>query len=132
MADSRDIADKEALNARWLQAWTDKDVPALLACYSDDVVYQDPQVPAGLVGSEALGGYLRQLFDATPPMTYEPDEVWATADGWCGRWVCRIDMPDQTTAWPRGFDLVVLDGDGRIARNEVYTHTLQADPRAAG
>jgi ketosteroid isomerase-like protein len=128
MADSDDASDKEAFNARWLQAWTDKDVPALLECYADDVVYRDPQVPGGLVGQDALGAYLRQLFDATPPMTYTPDEVWATHDGWCGRWVCRIDLADGAAAWLRGFDLVVLDGD-RIALNEVYTHTFDDDPR---
>jgi hypothetical protein len=118
----------EAHNARWLQAWTDKDVEGLVAFYSPDVVYRDPQVPDGLVGREALGAYLTQLFAATPPMTYEPDEVWATEQGWCGRWVCAVPGPDGSTAWLRGFDLVVLDGD-EIALNEVYTHTLADDPR---
>jgi hypothetical protein len=118
-------------NARWLQAWSDKDVERLLGFYAPDVTYRDPQVPAGLHGHEALGAYLHQLFDATPPMTYEPDEVWTTPGGWCGRWVCRLDVPGAPTSWLRGFDLVVLDGDV-IALNEVYTHTLDHDPRVVG
>jgi hypothetical protein len=121
--------DAETHNARWLQAWSDKDVERLLAFYAPDVVYRDPQVPAGLVGRHALREYLSGLFAATPPMTYEPDEVWATPVGWCGRWTCRLDMPAAPTTWLRGFDLVVLDGE-EIALNEVYTHTLAADPRA--
>ena len=121
----------ESHNARWLQAWSDKDVEALLAFYSADVVYRDPQVPEGLVGREALRRYLTQLFASTPPMTYEPDEVWATEAGWCGRWICAMGMPDGTTTWLRGFDLVVLEGS-EIALNEVYTHTLSADPRVPG
>jgi hypothetical protein len=122
------VQDVEGLNARWLQAWSDKDVERLVAFYSADTTYRDPQVPDGLHGRPALRGYLEGLFAATPPMTYEPDEVWATADGWCGRWICRIDLPDGGTSWLRGFDLVVLDG-AEIALNEVYTHTLDHDPR---
>ena len=123
---STDVVDR---NADWLQAWSDKDVDRLVEFYSPATTYRDPQVPDGLRGRDALRGYLDGLFAATPPMTYEPDQVWPTADGWCGRWICRIDLPDGTTSWLRGFDLVVLDGEG-IALNEVYTHTLAADPRA--
>jgi hypothetical protein len=120
--------DVEGHNARWLQAWSDKDVERLVRFYSMDVVYRDPQVPAGVVGRAALTGYLTGLFAATPPMTYEPDEVWATSVGWCGRWICRLDSPGSASVWLRGFDLVVLDGE-EIALNEVYTHTLPTDPR---
>ncbi len=120
--------DVERHNAEWLQAWSDKDVERLLSFYSQDVVYRDPQVPRGLVGHEALRTYLTQLFDLTPPMRYEPDEVWETDSGWCGRWVCALSQPDGSTVWVRGFDLVVLAGS-EIALNEVYTHTVDADPR---
>jgi hypothetical protein len=123
--------DVEGLNARWLRAWTDKDVDRLVDFYAQDTIYRDPQVPDGLRGRDALRAYLEGLFAATPPMTYEPDEVWPTATGWCGRWICRIDLPDGAVSWLRGFDLVVLDGE-RIALNEVYTHTITEDPRPGG
>lgn len=129
--DASRLQDVEARNARWLQAWTDKDVDRLVGFYTEDTVYKDPQVPDGLRGRAALRGYLEGLFAATPPMTYEPDQVWVTGDGWCGRWICRIDLPDGATSWLRGFDLVVVAGDG-IALNEVYTHTLDHDPRSSG
>ncbi len=64
--------DIEDFNARWLAKWTEKDVPGLLKFYSADTVYRDPQVPDGLKGEEALGAYLKQLFDNTPPMHYAP------------------------------------------------------------
>jgi hypothetical protein len=67
-------------------------------------------------------------YTPTPPMRYEPDEVWPIPGGYCGRWICTIDAPNGTRRWLRGFDLVLLDGD-RIALNEVYTHTLERDPR---
>jgi hypothetical protein len=119
--------DIEDFNRRWLQAWTDKDVPRLLGFYADEVVYKDPQTTGGLTGKAALGAYLTGLFGATPPMRYDPHEVWATHDGYCGRWYCTISPPGGPLSYMRGFDLVVLAGD-RIALNEVYVHPLDALP----
>lgn len=115
--------DIEDFNRRWLQAWTDKDVDRLLGFYSADTRYFDPQVPTGLEGREALGGYLRGLFAATPPMTYRPDAVWATEGGFCGRWYCVVGADPKGAPALRGFDLVQLRGS-EIALNEVYTHAL--------
>ena len=113
-----DIAD---YNARWLAAWTAKDVPALLAFYAEDCLYKDPQTSGGITGQEALRAYLSGLFAATPTMTYTPDEVWPIPGGFCGRWYCEIDGGNAGRM--RGFDLVLLDGE-RITLNEVYVHTL--------
>lgn len=117
--------DIAAYNADWLKAWSDKDVDRLLGFYHPDVVYKDGQTVQGLSGHEALRGYLTTLFANTPPMRYDPDETWAIAGGYCGRWICTIDLPDGSKRGLRGFDLVLLDGD-RIKLNEVYTHDLGA------
>lgn len=116
-----DIAD---YNARWLRAWTDKDVDGLCAFYAEDCVYKDPQTAGGLTGQAALRGYLTGLFAATPAMTYTPDETWPVPGGFCGRWYCDIG-PGGSDGRLRGFDLVILDGD-RIALNEVYVHQMPA------
>lgn len=119
--------DIERYNADWLRAWSEKDVDRLLDFYAGDVVYRDPQVPAGVHGGAALRAYLTGLFAQTPPMQYDPDETWPIPGGFCGRWICTITRPGGGRSFLRGFDLVVLDGE-RIALNEVYTHTLDADP----
>lgn len=111
-----DIAD---YNARWLGAWTAKDVKALCGFYAENVVYKDPQTAAGITGQDALRAYLTGLFAATPAMTYTPDETWPIPGGFCGRWYCDIAGGGRM----RGFDLVILDGD-KIALNEVYVHQL--------
>ncbi len=111
--------DIARFNADWLAAWTSKDVPALLGFYAEDCTYFDPQVPAGITGHEALRGYLTQLFGATPPMTYTPEEVWTIDGGFCGRWYCSVEGAGRL----RGFDMVLLRDD-RIAHNEVYVHQL--------
>ena len=120
MTDSIPI-DIAEFNARWLKAWSDKDVDTLCALYADDCVYKDPQTPHGLKGNDALRAYLTGLFGATPAMTYTPDEVWPIPGGFCGRWYCQIEGGGRM----RGFDLVILKA-GRIALNEVYLHPLAA------
>jgi ketosteroid isomerase-like protein len=117
-----DIAD---YNARWLKAWSDKDVDGLMRFYSDDILYKDPQTAAGLRGGGALRAYLTRLFASTPPITYVPDEVWPLADGsgYAGRWIATIDLGEGKSRRFRGFDLCLTAGD-RITLNEVYTHDL--------
>lgn len=111
-------------NADWLRAWTDKDVERLLAFYTNDCDYKDPQTAAGIRGHDALRAYLTGLFAATPPMTYTPDETWTIAGGYCGRWFCSIGENGEGGRL-RGFDLCIMRGD-RIALNEVFVHQLPA------
>ena len=116
------VPDIAAFNADWLRAWTEKDVPRLVAFYAEDCLYKDPQTAAGLTGRAALTAYLEGLFAATPPMAYEPDEVWPIPGGFCGRWYCAIGEGGQGGRL-RGFDLVLLR-DRAIVLNEVYVHQL--------
>ena len=119
---SLDLAD---FNARWLKAWSDKDVERLLAFYAEDCRYFDPSVPQGLTGHEALRQYLTTLFASLPATDYRPEEIWPTAEGFCGRWYCVVGDDPAAPPMMRGFDLVILKGD-RIALNEVYVHMLNA------
>ncbi|BCW89315.1 hypothetical protein sos41_24730 [Alphaproteobacteria bacterium SO-S41] len=115
-----DIAD---FNARWLQAWSDKDVERLLTFYAEDCLYFDPGAPKGVTGHAELRPYLTALFAALPATRYDPEETWATPNGYCGRWYCVMGDDPKAAPAMRGFDLVVMDGD-RIALNEVYVHML--------
>lgn len=117
--------DLEAFNADWLKAWSEKNVARLLDFYTDDVLYTDQQVAQGVRGRAALEAYLTGLFAAVPPMIYTADELWPTANGYCGRWYCAIGEGGAMGRL-RGFDLVILRGD-RIAVNEVYVHQLPAE-----
>ena len=122
--------DLHDFNARWLAAWSRKDVPTLLTFYAPDATYYDPQTPDGVRGHAALEAYLTGLFAVLPDVTYRPHEIWPTAQGFCGRWYATIIAPDGGKSYMRGFDLVVLDGD-QITLNEVYTHPVTALPASA-
>ena len=114
----------ERFNADWLAAWSDKDVERVLSFYDPQATYHDPQVPAGLTGHAALRDYLTGLFASLPATRYTPDETWAIAGGFCGRWYCAIG-DGGADGRLRGFDFVLLRGD-RIVHNEVYVHPLPA------
>ncbi len=115
--------DVEALNAAWLEAWSNKDVPTLLTQYHPDVTYKDAQTAQGITGEVALGQYLSDLFAAMPPTRYTPDQAWAIDGGSVGRWFAEMELPDGSKRKMRGFDLCQIK-DGRIIYNEVYTHAL--------
>lgn len=114
--------DIARFNADWLKAWSDKDVDRLVGFYSEDASYMDPQTTSGLSGRPALRAYLTNLFGSTPPITYNPETVWAIEGGFCGRWYADIGEAGKDGRM-RGFDLVILK-DGLIAHNEVYVHPL--------
>jgi hypothetical protein len=120
--------DYAVFNAAWLDAWSAKDVDALVdRYYSADVVYRDAQTATGLTGSAELRAYLAGLFAAMPPTRYVPDETWELADraGFCGRWIATMELPGGGVRRFRGFDLCLVS-DGKIRLNEVYTHDLPA------
>lgn len=119
--------DIEQFNKEWLEAWSAKDTAHLLAFYHPETTYMDPQVPAGLTGHDELRAYLDGLFGMTPLMRYVPNAVWEIDGGFCGRWICTVDLPGGAQRFVRGFDLVLLR-DGLISHNEVYTHDLPVAP----
>lgn len=104
---------------RWLAAWRGADAGPLLAFYADACAYRDPAKPEGLVGKEALSRYLRKLMRAYPDMDWRREELWAIDGGYVVRYRARVTVGGAPIEFP-GMDLVLLDAQGRIARNDVY------------
>lgn len=114
---------------QWLAAWSAKDVAGVLAHYTNDCIYRDPQTADTIQGHEAIGAYLTKLFASQPNVTYTPHQLWTTPDGYCGRWYALIEAPTGPVHM-RGFDLCVMR-DGLICHNEVYVHMLKELPEEA-
>jgi ketosteroid isomerase-like protein len=113
--------DLGRLAERMLDAWTSQDVERVLACYTDDLVYRDPNTRGEVRGAEAMRRYLRKLF-ASWVMTWSLRELRPLAgdDGCALLWRATFRKADGTdTVEADGMDLVVLRGD-RIERNEVW------------
>lgn len=110
-----------ALKKNVITAWNDQDVDRVVACYTDDLVYLDPNTRGEVKGADAMKRYLTKLF-TNWKMTWALKEVRYFEDGLgcAATWRATLRKPDGgETVEANGMDLVLFDGD-RIRRNEVY------------
>ena len=114
-------AELTRMAERFLSAWNTQDVERVVACYTDQVVYVDPNTRGEVRGADAMRRYLGKLFSAWK-MHWALREGFPLADqnGAAVLWHATFRRADgKETVEADGMDLVVLSGD-RIARNEVY------------
>ena len=114
-------AQLETLADRFLDAWTSQDVERVLACYTDDLIYRDPNTRGDVRGANAMRRYLTKLFSAWQ-MTWTRREVYplASPGGVVLLWHATFRKAGgDRTVEADGMDLVMLQGD-RAWRNEVY------------
>lgn len=113
-----DVHEARAFAERWLPAWTGNDPERLVSFYTEDAVYSDAAVPAGIEGRAALLAYFRKL------LARHPDWVWThrgsipMLDGFLNLWHASI---------PVGGQVLEIDGvcsvqlrDGKIYANHVH------------
>ncbi len=106
----------------FLAAWNTQDVEKVLACYTDDLVYRDPNTRGEIHGAEAMGRYLPKLFDGWQMhwATRAAPLALAGQDGSAVLWRASFRRAGASQVVEAdGMDLVILEGD-RIKRNEVY------------
>lgn len=115
--------DREAilsLAEQVLQAWNSHDVERVVACYTADAEYRDPNTRGAVRGSESMRRYLTKLF-ARWRMHWAMREAHLFADGaGCAvLWRATFRRPDgESTVDIDGIDFIEVR-DGCIARNEV-------------
>ncbi len=110
-----------AMAERLFDGWNRQDVEAVVACYTDDLVYVDPNTRGAVEGADAMRRYLGKLFGRWE-MHWSLRELFplADADGAAALWHASFKKPGGgQTVEADGMDLVLLDGD-RVKRNEVY------------
>lgn len=111
----------EALGQQVYDAWNSQDVDRVLACYTDDAVYRDPNTRGAVEGKAALRAYLTTLFERWD-MTWHGRDLFPldSVDGSAALWTATL-RPKNTdhSVTVNGMDLVILRGD-QLARNEVY------------
>lgn len=112
----------ERLCDAWFAAWTGNEPERLLSHYSVDCSYVDPARPQGLRGHAELRPYFAKLLGRNPDWTWKRRELHPLADGrgFVVLYEATIPIPGQPTLVERGMDLVLLDAQGRITRNEVF------------
>ena len=116
--------EKEAMRERAaavLSAWNNHDVDRVVACYTEDCIYRDPNTRGAVEGHAALRRYLNRLFRDWR-MHWSLREFFPFADGSGGAFLWDAQLTPVTgdkTIDISGMDLVLLRGEG-LARNEVY------------
>jgi ketosteroid isomerase-like protein len=104
---------------RFLAAWNSQDVDSVLACYTEDLVYRDPNTKGEVRGREAMGRYLGKLFAAWT-MHWSLREAYPLQEGGAAvLWRASFRRGESPTVEADGMDLVLMRGE-RIARNDVY------------
>jgi SnoaL-like protein len=109
------------LKQRLIEAWNAQDVEAVVTCYTEDLVYRDPNTRGPVEGAEAMSHYLTKLFSRwqmkwTVKETFPLEGINGVAGLW--RASFRVAGGDETVEVD-GMDLVLIEGD-RVKRNEVY------------
>lgn len=117
-----DRASMERLCDDWFAAWTGNEPERLLGFYAEDCAYVDPARPKGLRGHAELRPYFVKLLGANPSWVWKRQALHPLADGrgFAVQYEATIPIPGKETLVERGMDLVHLDAQGRIARNDVY------------
>jgi SnoaL-like domain len=112
--------DLERFCDAWFAAWTGTDADRLAAYYAEDCFYSDPGKPEGIRGRDALSRYLRRLLAANPKLVWTRRALYPVPGGFAVTYDASIPLPTGETIVERGMDLVLLDAQGKIVRNEVY------------
>ncbi len=124
----------KAVAARVLEAWNGQDTDEVLAMYTDDVSYRDPNTDGPVEGADALRRYFDRLFAAWE-MHWELREEplpHSDGEGVTALWRATLGLPSgERTVTVEGMDLVELEGD-RIRRNEVWFDRAALMPLLAG
>jgi DNA-binding NarL/FixJ family response regulator len=63
-----DIDELYAISKPLIEAWNDQDVVRVVACYTDDLIYVDPNTRGAVEGPDALTHYLTKLFSRWRPL----------------------------------------------------------------
>jgi ketosteroid isomerase-like protein len=120
------------LAERFLTAWNTQEVDRVVACYTADAEYRDPNTRGVVRGEANLRRYLSKLFSGWKMhWTLREAHLFENQTGCAVLWhaTFRHHGGAQTVAVD-GMDFVQVEGD-RIARNEVWFDRVQLAPLLA-
>lgn len=115
-------AQAREFTLRWFPAWVGgaPSVDKLLAFYAPTAVYQDPNVPKGIQGTENLRPFFTQMLTNHPDWKFRIVEVYPTEKGFILNWIADIPWKDKVIKDYKGVDILEFDRDGLISRHEDY------------
>ncbi len=106
---------------KFLSAWNSQQADDVLACYTEDCIYLDPNTHGPVKGHDSLRKYLTKLFQQWK-MHWSLREffLFNKENGGAFLWHAQLTpSAGGKTIEIDGMDLIIIRGD-RISRNEVY------------
>jgi ketosteroid isomerase-like protein len=123
MADDHDATTRattaavDAFNA----AFNAHDVDAVMACMTDDAVFESTSPPTGdrHVGAAAVRAAWEAFFAASPSAHFDAEEVITTGDRCVVRWIYTWETDDGSPGRIHGVDVLRVR-DGKVAEKLAY------------
>lgn len=117
----------QALVETYLYSWNEHDVDAIIALFSEDGQYTDPNCADGLSGV-ALAGYINGLYSVFPDLHFETIRLLSVDENtMIAEWVMRGTNSGSLKGLPPTGQAIALDGidvfdveDGRIKSVKGY------------
>ncbi len=115
-------AEAKAFCDKWLPNFVGGEpaVDKLLTFYTENTYYEDPNVPEGLRGKAAVGGFLRVLLKKYPTWKFDIVGLYPTKKGFVLQYSGTIPVENGKVIKNfRGIDIIELE-DGKISRQLGY------------
>jgi len=117
MSDDTTVAAVDAFN----EAFNRHDVAAVMACMTDDAVFESTSPPAGerYVGGDAVRAAWEAFFRDSPTAHFDAEEVIASGDRCVVRWIYTWKNDDGSEGSIHGVDVLRVR-DGKVAEKLAY------------
>jgi ketosteroid isomerase-like protein len=116
-----DEATTQAAVDAFNDAFNRHDVDAVMACMTDDAVFESTSPPAGErhEGADAVRHAFSEFFAASPTARFDAEEVIVAGDRCVVRWIYTWEEPAGATAQVHGVDVIRVR-DGLVAEKLAY------------
>jgi taurine dehydrogenase small subunit len=113
--------DPQVLIAAHDAGWNAQDLAAIMATYTDDIVFQNHTAGEdAIVGADAVGAHLAGIFSRWPDMRFSSRRLYLSDIFCVSEWTARATAADGRRLEWDGVDVFPLR-DGLIARKDVYS-----------
>ena len=115
------MSEASALIERHDAAWNAQDLDAVMATYTDDIVFQNHTAgEAPVVGAAAVRAHIDGVFTRWSDMRFSSRRLYVSAQVCVSEWTAQATAPDGRRIEWDGVDVLPIR-DGSIARKDVYS-----------
>lgn len=115
------MTEHRALIERHEAGWNEHDLDAIMATYTDDVVFHNHTAgEAPIVGVAAVRAHIGGIFERWPDMRFSSRSLYTSAAFCVSEWTARATTREGRRIEWDGVDVFPIR-DGLIARKDVYS-----------